>query len=142
MRNRVLIDIAFMILIYGIYFAAVDLIYTQEVVLGGEHPDYFPWIVLGVSLMANLTWYVIGEWGVRPNASVAVFYTAWFVLLALIVTAAALAAVFEPLTFLDVVSYPWLNFVGGLGAYYLASVLFSPNSAKFLIWPSKIVRNW
>jgi hypothetical protein len=121
------------------------LIYGQDRLFIGDIIDYFPWIVLGVSLLASLAWYVTGEWGIRPHASVGVWYTVWFVLLALVVVTAAVVAIYEPTYFQkdsDIDTYWWLHLAGGIGFYYLSSVLFSPSSAKYLIWPAKYIRTW
>lgn len=164
MRSRVLIDLAFIVLIYCVYMAIVVLVYGPEHVLTPPERvdlDSFPWIVLGSSFLAMLAWYVIGEWGIKPHAGVGAWYATWLLLLALVAVAAFVVSFyFEPVAIKAIQTvndasgtvdtagpstipiYPWLNVLGAIGFFYLGCVLFSPANAKFLIWPSKHIRTW
>jgi hypothetical protein len=130
------IDIAGIFTIYGVYAGVAYLIF-------GPDPDdmmkYGQWalVMIGVSLLCTLVWYALGEWGIKPFAPRSTWMAAWFLLLATTLVTAAVV------TFLDKDNpVPWLNFLGGFGAYYFASVLFSPAGAKYLIWPAKLIRTW
>jgi hypothetical protein len=133
MQNRLLIDFAGILLIYGVYAAVTYWIFGSDVLTIGQ----YALVMLGASLFCMLAWYAIGEWGIKPYAPVGVWLGTWFFLLVVVlITAAAL-------TIVDAANAePALYFGGGLGAFYLASVLFSPAGAKYLIWPAKSIRTW
>jgi len=136
--TRIFRDLAGILLIYALYAAVTVLLYDVDSFLNGE-PPIWPVVMWLGSLIGMLLWYVLGEWVIRPNASSTTWYGTWFLLLALIVGCACFVTYKE---LLSPDSYPWLHFLGGMGAYYLSSVFFSPLFAKYLIWPSRIVRKW
>lgn len=146
MSSRSFIDLAFVSLLYALYAGVAIWIYGVEQ-LSGDDRDIYPLVALGVSLLAFLAWYVLGEWGIKATASRVTFYALWWVLLAVILVTAAVVSFLElgeagKDAHSSWVAYPLLHFVGAVGAYYAASVLFSPRGATYLIWPSHRVRTW
>jgi hypothetical protein len=134
MQNRILIDLLGTFLVYGIYAVAIYLIFREDLLTSGQ----FALTMLGISLLCFLAWYAIGEWGIKPYAPVGTWLGVWACLL-LVVVASAIAITF----YFDAVNAePGLHFGGGIGAFYLTSVLFSPAGGKFLIWPAKSIRTW
>jgi hypothetical protein len=133
MQNRWLIDFAGILLTYCVYAGITYAVYQDDILGLGE----YSLIMVGASLFCMLAWYALGEWGIKPWASSGVWLGTWFFLLAVV------AATATVIYFLDYPnSDPYLLFGGGIGAYYLASVLFSPAGAKYRIWPAIHVRSW
>ena len=139
-----LIDLAGILIVYSVYAVNTVLIYGLDRFTGDELAR-LPLEMLCISLGCTLLWYALGEWVIRPTAPSGTWYAVWFLLLAIIVGAAAyitFAEGREALVHSDAEAHPWLHFVGGVGYYYVASVLFSPTFAKFRIWPARHVRKW
>lgn len=141
MKSRVLLDFMLIFAVYVVYLAVTLIVSLTATGDMAEAMSGASLGVVGVSLLCALVWYVLGEWSIRSWASLATWYSLWFLLLLVIV---AVAAVMQfvgswklPDTGMNVTM-----FVGGAGFYYLATMLFSPFHAKFLIWPSKHIRNW
>lgn len=140
---KILRDIVAILLIYAVYAVITIFVYGGPETFSlesfhSDKPPVWPASMLAVSLAMMLLWYVLGEWVIRPNASAATWYAAWSAGLLVILIAATVA------TFVEVAddASPWLHFLGGIGTYYLASVLFSPEFAKYRIWPARLIRRW
>ena len=135
-------DFALILLLYAIYAVVIVVVYDWQSFTGDDPPMWpiYGWVG---SLAAILIWYVMAEWVVRPNAGNGTFRVLWFVLLAAVICCEAFVAWME-LTEESGQSnaYPWLHVVGGIGTYYVASVLFSPLYAKYAIWPASRIRRW
>jgi hypothetical protein len=136
--TRIFRDLAGILLIYAVYAAVTVLLYDLDSFFT-DSPPIWPIVMLLCSLIGMLIWYALGEWVIRPNAPSTTWYGTWFLLLALILGCACYVT-FEEFKLPD--SYPWLHFLGGVGAYYLSSVLFSPLFAKYRLWPSRLIRKW
>jgi len=140
MKIRIFRDLAGIFLIYALY--AVLTVWLYDMDLSAWQPaDIWPIDMLAGSLLGMLLWYVLGEWVIRPHASATTWYGTWFALLALILGWACFVFIMESQD-TSANPNPWLHFLGGAGFFYLASVLFSPLFAKYLIWPAVIVRKW
>jgi len=138
MKSTVLRDFTFIFLIYAVYFVITLVVaYLQGDIAMEEAWSALSLAVLGVSLLCAVVWYVIGEWIMRPSTSRASWYILWFILLLATLGTALAVVIFEPVPDLNLV-----YFLGGAGAYYLATMLFSPFHAKYLIWPSIHIRTW
>jgi hypothetical protein len=163
MKNRLLIDLVFTLLIYGIVFAVLwvspDLVDAQ-ILNSGIDPgsdqgallqtliekfQMYASIMLGVSLVSYLIWYVLGEYVVRPNASGSTWYLLWFVLLILILGSAGLTTYLSQVDMGDTKNYTpeyvaTFYFASSVLLFYIVSVFFSPTHAKYRIWPAKYIR--
>ena len=147
MKNRVLTDILAILVLYGVYAAIIYLVSTQSTILGIS-PQRFrmvefilhfkndSWIVMAVSLMCMLAWYVLGEWGIKPYAPSGTWLLVWFFLLVVILGAAIAVAFMDPLNSTVTTYY----FIGGVFFFYLGSVFFSPLNAKYVVWPARHLR--
>jgi hypothetical protein len=102
---------------------------------GEDYRDSFRnWamIVMGVSLLATLLWYVLAEWGFRVAIPVAQGKRLiWALWLAVTILAAFAAVFFCPAASINSYIPTLFYFLGGTGFYYLATVLFSPVSYKY-----------
>lgn len=142
MIKQVITDIVGILLVYILYAMVIVLIYDPESFLGDDWPIW-PVFMWCCSLAATLLWYLIGELVIRPSASPAVWLGVWFLLLAVVVLCAGTASYFEWVEQTDASIFcPELHFSGGIGAYYLSGVLFSPLLGKYMIWPAQYVRKW
>ncbi|HTD54674.1 MAG TPA: hypothetical protein VK670_04790 [Silvibacterium sp.] len=138
MKNFVLRDLVFILVIYIVYFAVTWIV----AMLAGAPEEAWgeqSLVVLFASLLCTVVWYGVGEWIMRPSTSKGSWYGFWFLLLVVVLGTALLIVILEPL---PDVSVEAVFFVGGAGAYYLATMLFSPFHGKYLIWPSMHVRTW
>jgi hypothetical protein len=133
-------DIAGILLIYALYATVTVLMYGPDSFTESA-PPVWPIVMLACSLAGTLFWYLLGEWVIRPNASGTAWYGTWFALLALILGCACYVAYME-LSETPADWNPWLHFLGGAGAYYFSTVLFSPLFGKYHIWPARLVRKW
>jgi hypothetical protein len=147
MKSRVLIDFAAILLIYGIYGVITVLVYGQDQFTGENGSDvaYLPLAMIGISLFCALIWYAMGAWGIKPTAPPLQWIAVWVLLLAVVAISAATITMMEGARMhndTNADSNPWLHFCGGMGFFYLATMLFSPTACKFFIWPSKLIRTW
>ena len=134
MKNLVVRDFTFIFLIFAVYFG-VSLIVAN---LAGDMTEAWAQpslVALAVPLLCAIVWYAIGEWIMRPSTSKASWYTLWILFLLVILGTAIAILILDPEPDLTLV-----YFIGGAGAYYLATMLFSPFHGKFLIWPSTHIR--
>lgn len=138
MKGFLFRDAAGILLLYALYAAITVLLYGVNSFTSDE-PTVWPLLMLAGSLVGIALWYVLGEWVIRPNASDTTWYGTWVALLALVILWACYVS-YREMKDTPANSYYLLHFVGGIGAYYVASVLFSPPFAKFLIWPARFVR--
>jgi hypothetical protein len=136
MKTALLRDFVGILLVYAIYAMVTVWLYDPEQFLGDDPPLWPIWMWAG-SLLCMLLWYVLGEWVIRPNAHSLTWLAAWFGLLGLVLILAVVVSFLE-----NTDSYWWLHFAGGVGAYYVSSVLFSPLFAEYRIWPAKLLRRW
>lgn len=162
MKNRFVIDLLWIVVLYAIYFVLVFLIATPEyqvleelevfppLLLDGTlmTPENFYYqfegqaqVALGLSLLATLAWYILGQWGPKPHSMKA---SAW-VLLWMLGVAFALGGGLFIYFYYPVPSLNgglMLAFLAGsaLVFYYLATVLLSPVGVKFIPPGSKLLR--
>ena len=141
MKSRVLLDFMLIFVVYVLYLAVTLIVSLTATGDMAEAMSGSSLAVVGVSLLCALAWYVLGEWGIRSWASLATWYSLWFLLLVVILVTAAVMQFVTSLALPDT-GMNVTMFLGGAGFYYLATILFSPFHAKFLIWPSKHIRNW
>lgn len=140
MKKRNFRDFAGIFLIYALYATVMVWLYDPESFLGDDPPMWPIYMWIG-SFALTLLWYVLGEWVIRPHAVNLTWYSTWFGLLALVFCSACLVSLMEAGdSSQKLTPYPMLHFVGGIGAYYLSSVLFSPLFGKYKIWPAGLVR--
>lgn len=157
MRSRAVKDLILILVIYGIYSAAIYLLSvnsvldslgvasTRQDIANTLNDEFAMWsfIVMGVSLVCMLAWYVLGEWGIKAHrASSGTYWLTWLILL-VIVLGVAFVAYFEgPQPDTNAYVLALFYFGGGFLFYYFASVFCSPINAKYLIPPSRQVRSW
>ena len=152
MKSRVDFDLLFVVLLYAAYAAVIVVLYGPERFTGDTF-ESLPLVMLGISLACTVLWYVLGQWLLRPNASAGTWYAWWAVLLVVVVAAASYISFHESAIAnmavpagqtanTDAEAIPLLHFLGGVGCFYLATVLFSPIVTRFRIWPARHVRRW
>jgi hypothetical protein len=142
MSSPLLINFPGILAIYLIYGGIIYAAYQDTLLSDGQ----YALVMMAVSLFCTLAWYVIGEWGIKPWAHTRIKLAIWCVLLAIIVIIAGVTimmwSTFWPLSFFARDVDLMILFAGGIGSYYLSSVLFSPPGVKHLIWPAVIIRKW
>lgn len=102
-------------------------------------------VVAGVSFGCALTWFAVGGWGIKPWTPARTWYLTWTLLLLVIVLTATVMCFEGPKgNTPDPVNFGVAPFyvLSGVLYFYLATVLFSPTHAMYLIWPAKLVRRW
>lgn len=162
MNNRTLIDLLCIIAFFAIYFVlsylAVQVHYdltAQLRILPGEGMDvadlneeFIVWsqLAMGVSFLAALAWYALGEWGLKAHTtSSGTWLLVWLLGLGLALAGGYIA--FNQ--FVDQAS-PSENaqaaafFYVGCGAvfYILTTLLFSPVHIKYVVPGSRYIRRW
>jgi hypothetical protein len=153
MKNRALIDLCCIFALGAVYWALIYLACTNDVLESlGVTPavgqtftqDFSFWAQIGwgVSVLAVLVWYVLGEWGLRATTmSSSGWMVLWVVLLLLVVGTGMTAVFLGPQATEN--SY-WLGIFyvgGGLIFYWLTTMFFSPVSIK-TIPPGSSLRRW
>jgi hypothetical protein len=172
MRNRLLIDVLWIIVVFGL-FAAVVYLTPQPVLLlesmavapptnevTGEpgslyddpetgEPGYYTQfelqaeMVLAISLLGVLAWYVVGQWGPKPHATKPATWTLIWLLDFLFVIGGAIAVFFSyPMPAANDQFVVIIFAVIAALSFYIATVLFSPVNIKFVVPGSKIFRRW
>ncbi len=142
MMKRVLTEVVGILFIYAIYAIAVVLFYDVDI-SAPENWPIWPLVVWAGSFLAMAIWYVLASVVIAPQQPLRVWAGVWLLLLSLVIIGAAAATYVEDFYQTDTFQpNPWLHFVGGVGAYYLASLLFSPLFAKYVVWPARFVRKW
>ena len=141
MKNRALLDFALIFVTYALYLAVTLIVSLAATGDMTEALSTSSLTVLGVSLTCALMWYVLGEWGFRSWTSPGTWYSVWFLLVVVILVTAGVMGLVSSLRLPDM-ALTLTMFLGGVGFYYLATMLFSPFHNQFLIWPSKHVRSW
>jgi hypothetical protein len=163
MKNRVTIDLLIILVIYAVYFAIIYLITLPDVNLpsqlgvtpalsGGQQVaeqdflDQFNWwamLVMGVSLVCMLGWYVLVEWAIRPHrATSGTFALTWLILLVIVIATGIIAFMFGPQASENPYVLALFYVLSGVVFFYLASVCCSPTNAKYLIPPARQIRRW
>jgi len=108
--------------------------------------NYWAAIVMGTSLLAVLSWYVLGEWGLRAQrTSSGSWMIIWFVLLTLVIISAFAAQFMGPKPSPESGNGDLLTlffFGGGAFFYWLATVCFSPIAIKTVPPLAKYIRRW
>ena len=123
--------------VYALYLIAMVLCYGLDAFTGGEVPVWAIGVLCS-SLAAFLLWYVLGEWVIRPNAPDGTWLVTWWLLFIAVGVIAAVVCFLEATAQTQSSdSYPALHFIGGLGAFYICSVFFSPDFARHRIWPAR-----
>lgn len=127
------------LVVYALYLIAIVLCYGLDAFTSGEVPVWAI-VVLCSSLAAFLLWYVLGEWVIWPDAPKAKWLVTWWLLFIAVGVVAAVVCFREAIDQTqNADSYPALHLCGGLGAFYIASVLFSPDFARHRIWPAGLI---
>jgi|SRR5580700_2266213 hypothetical protein len=162
MKNRVPVDFLLIIIVYiacaGLIYGAVTMRWPTEdlgVTPGVDahthqtyqaesfYDDYANWsaVVGGISLFCAYFWYVLGEWGPRANTlSSGAWILVWLTLL-VVTIATAMVAVFMGPAVADngwVVTVSYM--IWGPAFFYLATVLFSPVTTKYVVIGSSVIR--
>lgn len=142
MIKQTLIDMFGIFVLYAIYAGVVVLLYDLDTTVFDDWP-LWPLLVWCGSLGATMFWYLLGTFVIRPNSPPMTWHWVWLALILVVFVCASVATYME-LTSSATTSafYPELHFGGGLGVFYLSSVLFSPLLGKYVIWPARLVRKW
>jgi hypothetical protein len=105
---------------------------------------YWAQIGIAIAAIAALTWFVLGQWFTNMNywATANKKRTAWLGLFLVAGLAVIPGLVLTP-TAQEWGRLAWAFYIlNNLGLYYLATVLFSPSSFKYVPWLSMRVRYW
>jgi len=108
-----------------------------------ESFNYWSLVVMGISLLVVLCWYILGAWGPKAHSTPrGTWITIWLMGLVVTVATGVVALFFGPQASQKAYILG-LYFIGG-GAlfYYLATMLFSPVNIKYAIKGSKLLRRW
>ena len=154
MTNKSALSIVGILLLYAlvallIFEIPIDYLTSTGVAKPQKFIDLFQqnaYIVLGASFVGMLIWFVAGEWIIQPFAASRTWYLTWILLFTVVLATAVYMSFQGPLEpkSHDPVNYDAAAWYLGTGllSFYLASVLFSPTSAQYVIWPAKHVRRW
>jgi hypothetical protein len=155
MKSRLFADCILIVVIYAV-FAAVVVLATQfnlpEImdVRPGKGANTFlddfqnwAFVSVGVSFLATVFWYVIGEWGPAPSAgNQGSSILIWLIGLILSGVGGILGYFYgpQPQTGLELLV---MFYVGSaIFFYYLATMLFSPVNVKYVVPGTKLFRKW
>ena len=155
MKNRSLVDLCCILVLGDVYWAIDFLVYSNLETLGVGLPsnlkqftdDFTFWalIVVGVSVLAVLVWYVLGEWGLRSTTMSSSGWTVlWVVLMLLVIGTAVTATILVGTEAAENGNWYWVGlfYVGGCLLYYwLTTVFFSAVAVK-TIPPGSFLRRW
>lgn len=157
MSKRTITDLMLIIALYAVYWACIYLAVSYNLPQQLEvmpQPgvdadafltDFNTWslVVMGISLLAALGWYVLGAWGPKAHSTRHGTWTLiWFMGFALTVLAGFAAIWFGPQVSERIYILALFYLGGGILFYYLASMLFSPVNIKYEVLGSKLFRRW
>ncbi len=157
MKNRPVIDLFAIFVLYVIYWALIYVAYEYNLpdamgvtpvsnTTGQQFRDdfnYWAQIVMGISFFAVLAWYVLGEWGPRAHrTSSGTWMLIWFCLMALVLVAAFAAVWMGPKASENGYALALFFFGGGIIFYWIATMCFSPIGIKTLVPGARLVRRW
>ena len=117
-----------------------------EITLDAWREVFRNWAQFGiaVALMAALLWFLLGQWvfGMNRWTNANKKRTVWLGLFVVAALAVVPGMVLTP-TVQEWGRLAWLCYVvNNLSLYYLATVLFSPSSFKYVPWLATSVRYW
>ena len=157
MTRRTITDLMLIIAVYAVYWSCIYLATTynlpQQLQVtpqpGVEDADfllnfnYWSLVVMGISLLAALGWYVLGAWGPKAHStSHGTWILIWFMGLALALAAGFLAIWLGPQASDRAYILAAFYLVAASLFYYLATMLFSPVNIKYVVTGSKLFRRW
>jgi hypothetical protein len=153
MKNRSTIDLFCIIGLGAVFWAMIYLATTYDLLetwvtpengktFGQEFSDW-AMIVMGISFLAVLVWYVLGEWGPRAHTmSSGAWMALWVCLLALVLAAAFAAILLGPQATENSYVLALFFIGGGVLFYWIATVCFSPVGVKTIPPLATLVRRW
>jgi hypothetical protein len=157
MTKRTVTDLMLIIAVYAVYWTFIYLatVYNLPQQLqvtpqtGVEDADfltsfnYWSLVVMGISLLAALGWYVLGAWGPKAHTTSRGTWTLiWFMGLALSLAAGFVAIWLGPQASENNYVLAVIYLVAAALFYYLATMLFSPVNIKYVVVGSKLFRRW
>lgn len=157
MSKRVIADVMLILALYAVYWTCIYLAVSynlpqqlnvtipQDVDESAFLTNFNNWslVVMGISLLAALGWYVLGAWGPKAHSTGhGTWVLIWFMGLALTIAAGFAALWFGPQVSENMYVLVLFYMGGGVVFYYLASMLFSPANIKYEVLGSKLFRRW
>jgi hypothetical protein len=155
--KRALIDICLILVVYVafgvcIYLAVSFNLPQQLEVIPKDGMDdavflesfnYWSLVVMGISLLVALCWYILGAWGPKAHStSRGVWVTIWLMGLVVTIVAGVVALFFGPQASEKAYILGLYFISGGALFYYLATMLFSPVNTKYVVIGAKLLRHW
>jgi hypothetical protein len=164
MKSRVPFDLLSILVLYGLFWALIYMVALPQYDLGAElevfppvlagggfmdwlefYDSFQSWarLVMALSLVATLGWYVVGQWGPKPHSTKAgTWRLIWLVGLLLVVGGGFAAFWLGPMPSHNPHLLAIFYLVSGAFFYYAATVLFSPVNVKYAVPGSKWFRRW
>jgi hypothetical protein len=154
MKNRFIIDLLCILLLGAGYYLLIYLAVTNDVpesigvqpadgkTFSGEFNDW-SLIVMGVTILSVLVWYILGEWGLRSTTMSSGGFLALWLCLLLLVIAGGVCAIFLGPQASDGAYILGIWYVGvAIIFYWLLTVLFSPVAVKTIPPLATVIRKW
>ena len=157
MNKRIIADVILILALYGVYWMCIYLAVSYDLPQqfevtpppGVEEGDflanfnYWSLVVMGISLLTALSWYVLGAWGPKAHVTRHGTWTLiWLMGLAVVIGSGFIALWFGPQVSEKMVVLALFYFGGGIIFYYLASMLFSHVNVKYEVIGAKVFRRW
>jgi hypothetical protein len=157
MTRRTVTDLMLIIAVYAVYWTCIYLatVYNlpqelQVIPQTGVDPadfatnfNYWSLVVMGISLLSALSWYVLGAWGPKAHStSRGTWILIWFMGLVASLTAGFIAIWLGPQASENAYVLAAIYLLAAALFYYLATMLFSPVNVKYVVAGSKLFRRW